>query len=216
MNGKIRKYKVMIDQLIYGWLTKDGQAGFSGKVDAGLQAMEGNPHFTSLAAAVTDCQTAYATYQVARAEATLGGKERTAARNAARAILVSLLRILFNNINALANGDEAMLFSTGFIMRNTSPTPVGKLNPPNPPVLVQGTNSGTMKAYTSPVYGASLYTARLALASAPTVHIQTTQSTSTRFEFDELTPGELYNVDMNAIGSAGASDPSDVSTIRVI
>jgi hypothetical protein len=34
--------------------------------------------------------------------------------------------------------------------------------------------------------------------------------------FADLTPGELYNVDINAIGAAGPIDFSDVGTLRVI
>ena len=206
----------MISQTIVGWLTKAGQELFSGKVDAGLKDMTGNTHFTTLASAVTECQTAYAAYLVAKAAAKQGGKDLTTARDLRRAELVVLLRALLNNINAIANGDLEKLFSCGFPLRNTEPAPVGELDPPATPTAVQGKVSGTIKVSTQPIYGASLYTVRIAKASAPETYLVTRQSTSTRSTFEGLTPGELYNVEMNAIGAAGPSDWSDVGTIRVV
>lgn len=81
--------------------------------------------------------------------------------------------------------------------------------------MKQGT-TGQATAVTKPVYGGSFYTARLALASAPTVYQQTMQKTGARFEFNGLTAGELYNVQINVTGTAGVSNLSDVGTIRVI
>lgn len=82
--------------------------------------------------------------------------------------------------------------------------------------MSQGPASGTLKASTVPVYGAALYTARLALASMPDKFLQTQQSTGARFLFENLTPGEVYNVEMNAIGAAGPSDWSDDGTTRIV
>lgn len=64
--------------------------------------------------------------------------------------------------------------------------------------------------------GAYAYNWRVALASAPTVFVQTVQTTGSRRTFDNLTPGETYNVELNALGSAGASDWSNVSARMVI
>jgi len=83
-------------------------------------------------------------------------------------------------------------------------------------VLTQGANSGVLKAATRTIPGASLYTGRIALASKPDVFVQTVQQTGVRFEFAGLTPGEVYMVQMNCIGAAGASDWSDFGTLRVI
>ncbi|MDQ6625135.1 MAG: hypothetical protein M3Y69_03190, partial [Verrucomicrobiota bacterium] len=111
---------------------------------------------------------------------------------------------------------DDILLSSGFPLRNTNRTPIGPLPAPAAPTVAQGPNTGTLKAATSSVYGASLYTARLAKASTPDVYVETQQQTGVRFAFEGLTPGELYNVDINAIGAAGPSDFSDVGTLRVI
>ena len=126
------------------------------------------------------------------------------------------LRALISNINAIANGNVDMLLSSAFPLRRDNRTPIGPLPAPDAPVVTQGPTTGTLKASTAAVYGAALYTARLAKAAAPTVYVDTQQQTGIRFMFSDLTPGELYNVDINAIGAAGPSDFSDVGTLRVI
>jgi hypothetical protein len=206
----------MIISVLFGWLTKDGQEAFSGKVDAGIQAMTGNTNYTTLASAVTAVGVSYSTYLIAKANAVNGSVEDTAIRDARRNELVDLLRSLLNNINAIANGDVEMLLSSGFPLRKSVRVPIGSLPAPAAPTVKQGPNTGTLRATTPPVYGASLYTARLALASAPTTYVQTKQGTASSFLFEMLTAGELYNVEMNAIGAAGTSDWSDDGTTRVI
>jgi hypothetical protein len=52
--------------------------------------------------------------------------------------------------------------------------------------------------------------------SAPTLYMQTAQTTGGRNTFEGLTPGQAYNVEANAVGSAGTSDWSDVDSLMVI
>ena len=206
----------MLRSIVFGWLTKDSEDSFSAKVDAGLKATTGNTNFTTLAAAVTACQTSYNTYLIAKANASQGGTDLISIRNTDRDNLVGLLRALLSNINAIANGNVDMLLSSAFPLSSDNRTPIGPLAAPDAPVVTQGPTTGTLKASTAAVYGAALYTARLAKAAAPTVYVDTQQQTGIRFMFSDLTPGELYNVDINAIGAAGPSDFSDVGTLRVI
>jgi hypothetical protein len=56
----------------------------------------------------------------------------------------------------------------------------------------------------------------VALASAPTTYIKTAQTTAARTSFKGLTPGEIYNVELNAVGAAGVTDWSDDSTLRIL
>lgn len=206
----------MINQTTFGWLTKDNEDMFSGKVGAGLNATDGNTYFTSLAAAVTACRTSFDAYLIAKSNASQGGIDLIGLRNTARAELVTLLRSLLSNINGIANGNLDTLLSCGFPLRSNNRTPIGPLPTPASPTMGLGPTTGTLKASVPTVYGAALYTARLALASTPSVYLQTKQQTGSRFLFEALTPGEVYNVEVNAIGAAGASDWSDDGTMRVI
>jgi hypothetical protein len=145
-----------------------------------------------------------------------GGKENTAIRDARRAELVSLLRQLANYVSATANGDLETLISSGFPIQKTTRTPVGPLPAPYAPAATQGPVTGALRAVIAPVYGAFTYNWRLALASAPTVYVQDAQTTGGRVLFEGLNAGQVYNVDANAVGSAGTSDWSDVSTLMVV
>jgi hypothetical protein len=199
-----------------GFLTKDGEAPFTDKVTTLLAWMAGNPKYPTPTPTLIVVQTAFDAYKVATTDAALGGKENTTARNARRAELVSLLRQLANYVSSTANGDLETLISSGFPTQKTVRTPIGPLPAPDAPIVSQGPLMGTLRAVITPVNGAYAYNWRLALASAPTVYVQTAQTTGGRNTFDSLTPGEVYNVDANAVGSAGTSDWSDVGSLRVI
>lgn len=56
----------------------------------------------------------------------------------------------------------------------------------------------------------------LMLASAPTVFVQQSQTTAGRNTFSGLTPGQVYVVEWNAMGSAGPSDWSDAGETMVV
>jgi hypothetical protein len=83
-------------------------------------------------------------------------------------------------------------------------------------VVAQGPVTGAMAAKTAPIRGAGIYNWRLALASAPTVYAQTKQTPGARVLFAGLNAGEIYNVEVNAVGAAGTSNWSDDATMRVV
>ena len=199
-----------------GFLTKDGEAPFTEKVATVLEWMTNNTKYPTPAPALNVIQTAFDAYKVATADASQGGKENTAIRDARRAELVSLLRQLGNYVSATANGDLETLISSGFPVQKTGRTPIGPLPAPDAPSVSQGPNTGTLRAVISPVNGGYAYNWRLALASAPTVYVQTAQTTGGRTLFEDLTPGQVYNIEVNAVGSAGVSDWSDVGSLMVI
>lgn len=206
----------MLSDLITNWLNSYGEDAFSSTVNTGLTATGGSSYYTALATEIAGCRTKYTAYDLAKLIAADGSKEDIASRNALREDLTPDMRALLANISAIAKGDPVMLAATKFPLRSTNRTPLGPRPAPETPVLSQGANSGTLKAATKTVQGASLYTGRIALASKPDVFVQTIQQTGVRFEFVGLTPGEVYMVQMNCIGAAGPSDWSDFGTLRVI
>ena len=186
------------------WIGLYSEDSFGSTVDTGLTATGASTYFTSLASEIASCRTKYVAYDGAAQTAQDGSKEDIAQRNALRDDLGTDLRALLANISAIAKGDQVKLAATKFPLRSTNRTPLGPLSAPETPVATQGVNSGTLKAATKTIQGASLYTARIAAASKPDVFVQTVQQTGVRFEFDDLTPGEVYMVQMNCIGAAGA------------
>ena len=73
----------------------------------------------------------------------------------------------------------------------------------------KGRHSGELAAATAPVYGAGTYNWRFALKSAPLVYVQTAQTTAAHVKVTGLTPGEVYLVDVNAVGAEGPGDYSN-------
>ena len=66
-----------------------------------------------------------------------------------------------------------------------------------------------MNASATPVPGAAIYNWRVTTAAQPDVVVQTAQTTAASNVFAGLTPGVIYNLQLNAVGSAGPSDWSD-------
>ncbi len=87
---------------------------------------------------------------------------------------------------------------------------------PDAPTVVQGPVTGSLKATSAPLYGASSYNWSAALQSAPETDVKTAQTTGARAEFTGLTPGQIYVVSLNAVGTAGVSDRSDAGTLMVV
>jgi hypothetical protein len=75
--------------------------------------------------------------------------------------------------------------------------------------------TGELKARVSKVNGANAYNWRIALASAPTVYVQTVQTTGSRYTFEGFTPGETYLVQANALGALGESNWSSATSLMV-
>ena len=73
-----------------------------------------------------------------------------------------------------------------------------------------------MNASAAPIAGAAIYNWRVTATTAPTVVVQSAQTTAASNIFDNLTPGVVYNVEANAVGSAGPSDWSDPVPLMVV
>ena len=87
--------------------------------------------------------------------------------------------------------------------------PIGILPAPIGLTVSTGARSGEVDAYATPVPGASAYNWTVATSDAPDVPVQTAQTTAASNTFTGLTPGVVYNIAANAVGSAGPSDWSD-------
>ena len=127
-----------------------------------------------------------------------------------------LMRQLASYVTATANGDMAMLISSGFPNQKPMRERIGELPTPSTPLVRQGALTGQIGATVSPIYGASSYNWRVALASAPNTYVRTAQKVGGRSTFEGLIAGELYNVECNAVGAAGPSNWSVAGQLRVI
>jgi hypothetical protein len=177
-----------------------------------LSKMTGNPAFPSPDPDLAEIITAQNDFQTALANAAKGGVELTAIKNSKRAALVALLRTLASYVQGACNGDLLILLSSGFPIQKPQRFPVGPLPAPTNLSLSFGSRTGELDAAMPSVFGASIYNWRLARADAPTVFVQTAQTTAASVSFDSLTPGVVYNAQVNAVGAAGPSNWSNAAT----
>ncbi len=127
-----------------------------------------------------------------------------------------MLRLLASYVHVACEGDLATLTSSGFPVWKPTRTPVGVLPAPATPVLSLGARTGELNASTPPMPNAYIYNWRVALASAPDAYVLEQQTTAASDTFEGLTPGQIYLVDVNAVGSAGPSDWSDTAQQMVL
>ena len=199
-----------------GFLTKDGDAQLDQDTETIIASMTGNANFPTPSPTLAVITTALNAFTIALADAADGGVEKTAIKNAKRAELVSLLRQLSSYVFATANGDMTKLLSSGFPAQKTSRSPIGPLPAPATPVLSQGPVTGSLNALSPPVSGSYIYNWRVALASAPTTYVKQQQTTAASNTFEGLTPGQTYNVELNAVGTAGTTDWSGPGELMII
>jgi hypothetical protein len=121
-----------------------------------------------------------------------------------------------NDVEEESNGDLTVLLASGFIIQKPQHFPFGELPAPGAPALALGTHSGELEASVAPVYGAVTYNWQVAAASAPTVILQTGETTAASTSFADLASGVVHVVTVNAVGTAGTSDWSQPSSQMVI
>ncbi|HEY1768889.1 MAG TPA: fibronectin type III domain-containing protein [Chthoniobacterales bacterium] len=149
-------------------------------------------------------------------ESARGGPAQTAIKNGERAKLVRLMRLLADYVCAVANGDMGVLLLSGLPHQQPTRSRIGALRRPAVPQVKHGPKSGSLLAATAPVYGARSHNWRVALASNPIVYVQTAQTLGGRVQFGGLIAGEVYNVEVSAVGAAGVSDWSEAGTTRIL
>ena len=206
----------MIIKPAVSFLRTDSDSTLVTDAETIVTSMTNNSAYPTPSPALAAITTAINDFSDAIANAANGGTERTAIKNTMRNALAALLRHLSSYVHVACNGDMAKLLSSGFPVQKPTRTPAGILPAPATPVLRLGGRSGDLVAITSPVANAYAYNWRVALSSAPDAYVQEIQATSARITFSGLTPGQLYLVDVNALGSAGPSDWSDSAELMVV
>jgi hypothetical protein len=161
-------------------------------------------------------QTALDAFIAALQAAALGGPAQTAIKHARRAELCALMRLLANYIGAIADGDMSILLLSGFPHQKPTSTSVGTMPKPVVPKVVPGKQTGTLAAATAPVFGASTYNWRVALQATPLVYVFTAQTTAAHVKAAGLAPGEVYLVEVNAVGAAGPGDYSNPGMAMIV
>ena len=82
----------------------------------------------------------------------------------------------------------------------------------------QDTETGSLDAATQAISGGYIYSWRIALASAPTTTIKQVLTTAASNLFDGLTPGQVYQIEVNTVGTVGPthwSGPGEKMVVKV-
>lgn len=198
------------------WLTTVSDTSLASETDIILAALEGNLNFPTPQPTAAAIAAALAEFRVAMNDAAGGGKHQMAVKRAKRAALVALLRQLASYLTVASNEDMVKLLSSKFPYQKPVRNKIGALPTPEAPYLALGKYSGELDASVTAIYGAYTYVWRVALQSAPETYVQTVQTTASRATIKGLTPGQIYLVDVSAIGAAGATDWSDAMPLMVV
>ena len=178
--------KEVIDMVVkaaIGFLLKDSDNKLVKDVQSAITVTD-NANFPKPTPALADVTAALTAFTVALADAVNGGKEMTSIKNANRAELASLMRLLANYVTETSDGDMTKRLSSGFPYQKPNRISVGALPAPRPPTLRQGEHSGQLDAKVPPIYGAYTFNWRLALSSAPDTYVQTVQTTGGSVTFE--------------------------------
>ncbi|HEY3931655.1 MAG TPA: hypothetical protein VGM58_04730 [Verrucomicrobiae bacterium] len=198
------------------FLTADSDALLIIDTNTIMTMMTGNASYPAPSPMLAPVKAALNDFSTSLANAADGGLTLTSLKNDKRAVLVALLRELANYVQSACNGDLTVLMSSGFPIQKPQRFPIGVLPAPNNLVVTPGALTGELNAAVQPVFGAAIYNWRLAAASAPDVVLQTAQTTAASTTFSGLTPGIVYIIQANAVGSAGPSDWSNPVSKMVV
>jgi len=196
----------MIVKPSISFLTTDSDPQLIVDIGAIIAAMTGNPNYPTPLPPLANVTTSLNAFSDAEKAAVGGGVVLTSIKKDRRAAVVVLVRELASYVQVACKGDLTVLLSSGFPIQKPQRNPIGVLPPPSNLTVTLGAHSGELDAAVQPVFGAAVYNWRISTAAAPSVVLQSAQTTAASNSFTGLTPGVVYNVEANAVGAAGPSD----------
>jgi hypothetical protein len=190
-------------------------SGLESKTQLILSSLTGNANFPTPTPTLAALQTAFDVFQAALVKAGTGNRVDIAEKNEAREVLVNLLRLLCAYVNLTANGNRAMLLSSGFnISKDREPSIITK---PENLKIENGLSSGELLLSVSAVKGAYAYLHEYTTDAtlAPQSWVSST-TTASKALLDNLQPGTLYYCRVGAVGANGQLLYSDAASRMVI
>jgi hypothetical protein len=175
-------------------------SSFSDKAESIYESMNGNANFPSPIPALADVSAAVTAYSTALITAQSRDKNDVAIKNQNRDALTDVLTQLASYVMLTANGDRAMLVSSGFdLAKEPQPSPIAK---PDNVQVVNGINAGELVVSVTAVKGAKSYvhqyTGDPVTAESDWMHVN---STSSKYTFRNLDSAKRYWCRVAAVGS---------------
>ncbi len=170
------------------------------KADSILQNMTGNVNFPSPIPTLIELATALAAYSIALTKAADLGRLNVAEKNKARNTLELLLGQLGMYVMYIANGDEAILTSSGYSLAKANEPQY--ISFPGVVELVNGITSGELVASVKAMKGARSYNHQVTPDPLTPESVWDSTTTSRRsYTFKNLEPGKKYWFRVAVIGS---------------
>lgn len=207
-----RKMKSMVVKVSVSFLNDYDDAQLGVAVSAILGDMTNNPSYPTPTPSLADVTAANDAFGIALANAANGGQLEIATKNKRREELVALVRNLASYVQVACKGDLEVLISSGFPIQKPQRERIGVLPAPARVALTLGPRSGDLRTSAERIAGAAIYNWQLTTVANPTVVLQSAQTTAANVTFSGLTPGVVYRVVANVVGSAGPSSWSDPAT----
>lgn len=171
--------------------------------------MENNPYFPTPSPGVTAIRTATDEFLAAEQKAQSGSREDVAVKNQKRKVLEKNLHDMAVYVNLTANGNEAMLLSSGFELAKKA-EPVGPLAAPEGLKVKPALSKGSVDLSCKRVAGASSYgfEYRLLTGESENGWVRV-DSTKHQVLVNGLTSGSKYAFRVVAIGADPQRNWSD-------
>lgn len=199
----------MIKALVNFATNRYSDADLTVKSNTIVTSMTGNAAFTNPSPALDVVQAASDDFLTSEQKAEGGSHQDVALKNQKRKVLEKQLHDLGVYVNQTANGDIALLMSSGFDL-SKSPEPIGPLDAPDNLKLKPGKSKGTLEASWNTVGGANTYGVEYRLLNSESskdwVRID---STKHQVLVSGLTSGSQYAFRVVAIGSNAQRNWSD-------
>jgi hypothetical protein len=173
---------------------------FETKAEYIHSSMTGNAAFTDPIPTLAEVQAAITQYSAFLVAAATLGRTAVADKNKSRKQLELLLGQLGMYVMYIANGDAAILTSSGFTLSKARE--VRYITNPGNVVLTNGITSGVLTATVKAVAGATGYLYEISSTAPDDAPAwESTSSTRAKFTFKNLQPGKRYWIRVAATGS---------------
>jgi hypothetical protein len=182
-------------------------AEFGQRTNSIIKSMNGNPHFTTLQAAVNALMAEATNYHDLVLKALTRDKTAIIARDASRQKVTTMLHNLGYSVSAIAEGDAEILESSGFsYTQPKKPTP--PMQKPGVPKLASGVNGGEIECKAASQKGmrsVNYYiTSDVATLTASNTNGWDVRSyNKAKYTFSNLTPGQRYYIKVGLVGVRG-------------
>ena len=186
----------------------------SKKADIVISKMTGNASFPSPTPSLADLTTANEALKAAETAASGGDRNAIMIRNDQQLVVANMMRTLAAYISMEANGDGALITSTGFELQRL-PEPLPSITRPIDFLTNRGNHTGEVELTWKSVKGAQSYLVEMTLTDPSEKAMWTTVAITSRVKtkLENLEIGKFFYFRVKAIGRSSESSWSDISMV---